>query len=79
MPTMNSSAFKRSLGGKRPPAGLSSAVKAVWWAGKDDWDKAHDIVMNEDDADCAWAGFAWTVLPRGGITSLSNRRIGSRR
>jgi hypothetical protein len=26
----------------------------LWWVGKDDWDKAHTLVMNEEDADCAW-------------------------
>ncbi len=26
----------------------------MWWAGKDDWDKAHEIAMNEEGADCAW-------------------------
>ena len=46
--------FKRSLSSKNPPAGLPPALKALWWAGKDDWDKAHEIVMGEDGADCAW-------------------------
>jgi hypothetical protein len=26
---------------------------ALWWAGKDEWDKAHRIVMDEGGADCA--------------------------
>jgi hypothetical protein len=26
----------------------------MWWASKDDWNKAHEIVMNRDDPDCAW-------------------------
>jgi hypothetical protein len=51
---MTPSAFKRSLSGKKPPAALSAAVAALWWAGNDDWDKAHDIVMNEGGAECAW-------------------------
>jgi hypothetical protein len=51
---MTPAAFKRSLSGKRPPAGLSPALTALWWAGNKAWDKAHDIVMNEDRADCAW-------------------------
>ena len=51
---MTPSAFKRSLAGKKPPAGLSPALAALWWAGNDDWSKAHEIVMNEDGADCAW-------------------------
>ena len=46
--------FKRSLKSQKPGAGLSPALTALWWAGKDDWDKAHKIVMGEDSADCAW-------------------------
>src|ERR1700733_4155963 len=51
---MTPSAFKRSLSAKKPPSDLSPALKALWWAGNDTWDKAHDIVMNDDGADCAW-------------------------
>lgn len=46
--------FKRSLSKSDPPAGLSPALVALWWAGKDDWDKAHKLVMSEDGAECAW-------------------------
>jgi hypothetical protein len=46
--------FKRSLKSQKPGVGLSPALTALWWAGKDDWDKAHKIVMSEDGADCAW-------------------------
>ena len=51
---MTPAEFKRSLAKAKPPAGLSPALAGLWWAGKDDWDKAHKVVMNEDDADCAW-------------------------
>ena len=51
---MTPSEFKRSLSSKTPPSGLSPALTALWWAGKDAWDKAHDIVMNADGPDCAW-------------------------
>jgi hypothetical protein len=51
---MTPSAFKRSLSSKKPPAGLSPALQALWWAGNDDWNKAHKIVMAEADAECAW-------------------------
>jgi len=51
---MSPSAFKRSLANKRPPPRLSAALRALWWAGNDSWDKAHDIVMNAGGADCAW-------------------------
>jgi hypothetical protein len=29
------------------------ALEALWWAGKDDWNKAHEIVMNQYDPNCA--------------------------
>jgi hypothetical protein len=51
---MSPSAFKRSLSNKRPGAELSPALQALWWAGKDDWAKAHKIVMDESGADSAW-------------------------
>jgi hypothetical protein len=51
---MKPSEFKSSLAKARPPAGLSPALTALWWAGKDDWNKAHKIVMDEGGKDCAW-------------------------
>jgi hypothetical protein len=52
---MTPTAFKRSLPKPKPPAGLASALRALWWAGKNDWTRAHDIVMaHEGDPDCAW-------------------------
>jgi hypothetical protein len=51
---MTPAAFKRSLGKAKPPAGVSAALSGLWWAGKDDWDKAHKLVMNGKGADCAW-------------------------
>jgi hypothetical protein len=44
---MTPSEFKRSLASKQPPSGLSPALTALWWAGNDKWDKAHEIVMNK--------------------------------
>ena len=46
--------FKRSLAKAKPPSGLAPALAALWWAGKDDWKKAHAIVMDESGKDCAW-------------------------
>jgi hypothetical protein len=46
--------FQQSQSKTRPPSGLSAALTALWWAGKDDWDKAHKIVMDEGGKDCAW-------------------------
>jgi hypothetical protein len=46
--------FRATLSGANPPAELSPALTALWWAGKQDWDKAHRIVMDEGGNDCAW-------------------------
>ena len=46
--------FDRSLADPTPPNGLPPALAALWWAGKGDWDKAHDLVMNENGRDAAW-------------------------
>lgn len=46
--------FKCSLSKSKPPSGFSTALTGLWWAGKDDWDKAHKLVMDNDGPDCAW-------------------------
>jgi hypothetical protein len=51
---MTPSAFRQSLKQDKSPQGLSPALAALWWAGKNDRDKAHDIVMSADDAESAW-------------------------
>jgi hypothetical protein len=51
---MTPAAFRHSLEQEAPPSGLSPALTALWWLGKDEWDKAHDLVADEGGADCAW-------------------------
>jgi hypothetical protein len=51
---MTLATFRRSLGQKVPPAGLSPALTALWWLGKHEWDQAHRLVADEAGADCAW-------------------------
>ena len=51
---MTLGAFRRSLSKRTPPSGLPPALVALWWQGKDDWDRAHAIVMDEPGKDCAW-------------------------
>ena len=46
--------FEASLKKAKPPSSLAPALAALWWAGKDEWDKAHRIVMHESGKDCAW-------------------------
>ena len=51
---MTPSDFQRSVSGNEPLGGLLPALTALWWAAKDNWDRAHAVVMNERDRDCAW-------------------------
>ena len=46
--------LKRSLSRKSPPPGVAAAVAALWWAAKDDWNRAHELVMDESSQDAAW-------------------------
>jgi hypothetical protein len=46
--------FQRTLAQLEPRAGLAPALVALWWAGRDQWDKAHRVVMDEGDQECAW-------------------------
>ncbi len=46
--------FQRSLKAKTAPRGIAPALAALWWAKKDDWDKAHTIVMDDNGRDAAW-------------------------
>lgn len=45
--------FERSLTKRMPPAGLAPALAGLWWAGRDQWDKAHAAVMDVSGKDCA--------------------------
>jgi hypothetical protein len=38
--------FCDSLQDAAPPAVLCDELKALWWARKDDWDRAHQIVQD---------------------------------
>ncbi len=51
---MTPAEFQRSLAKRTPPSGLSPALAALWWIGKDEWNKAHELAMSEKDTDCAW-------------------------
>ena len=41
--------FKKSFSEKEPPAELSPKEKALWFAGKGEWEKAHEIVQDLND------------------------------
>ena len=37
-----------------PPKRLSAPLAALWHAAKDDWDKAHALVQDDESAEAAW-------------------------
>ncbi|MEM7133516.1 MAG: hypothetical protein AAF702_44890 [Chloroflexota bacterium] len=42
--------FKSTIEQDTPPAGLSPALTAHWYAGKGDWDASHDICQESNKA-----------------------------
>ena len=46
--------LKASLTDATPPAGLSGVLLALWHDGRGDWDAAHRVAQDIDDADGSW-------------------------
>ncbi len=46
--------FRASLSGAAPAPDLPAPLAALWWAANGDWNEAHRIVQDEDDANSAW-------------------------
>jgi hypothetical protein len=53
MSKITTAGFISSLTLEKPPAGLSVHAEALWFAGKGDWDKAHDLIQDVDDKQAA--------------------------
>ncbi len=52
---MNLVTYKASLEAKDPPVDLGVPLQALWWAGKGEWHKAHDLLQDQPDGN----GSAW--------------------
>jgi hypothetical protein len=50
--------FIRSLGRSDPPSGAPPMLRAVWHGLHGDWDAAHELAQEQDDAEGAWV-HAW--------------------
>ncbi len=46
--------FRRTISESKPPATLSAPLRALWHDAKGDWDAAHEVAQNIDDATGAW-------------------------
>ena len=51
---MTIEAFRASLTNADPPAGISPLLKALWYDGKNDWERAHDIAQDIHTDDGSW-------------------------
>jgi len=51
---MDTKAFRQSLAGTSPPAGIGPPLAALWQAAKGDWNAAHHLVQDESTAEAAW-------------------------
>ena len=51
---MNLHEFKETLPGNLPPANLEDHLKALWFDGKGDWEKAHVLIQDVNDKNAAW-------------------------
>lgn len=47
-------AFKRTLSDAAPANGLPPALAALWWAGKGEWDRAHELAQDDAGPAAAW-------------------------
>lgn len=51
---MNFEEFKTSLKQEAPPAAISASLAALWYAGKGDWEQAHNIAQDIPTPDGSW-------------------------
>lgn len=46
--------FKISINETSPARELSAYLQSLWYDGKGDWDKSHEIIQDIDDKTAAW-------------------------
>jgi hypothetical protein len=46
--------FRKTLNQSLPPEGIGPLLQAMWFDGKEDWDKAHDIAQEIHTKDGSW-------------------------
>ncbi|MBX9701964.1 MAG: hypothetical protein K2X74_21190 [Acetobacteraceae bacterium] len=71
---------RSALADAAPPEGLGLPLRALWWAAKGEWTRAHEVAQEGEDADSAWA-HAWLHRQEGDLSNADYwyRRAGRTR
>jgi hypothetical protein len=51
---MNLSEFKETFAGSEPPKTMSVYLQSLWYDGKGDWGKSHNIIQDVEDKNASW-------------------------
>ena len=51
---MDFEAFRRALEDDQPPESVGPALRAMWHAARNQWERAHELVQTHDDTDSCW-------------------------
>jgi hypothetical protein len=51
---MNRDDFRKSLDSDQPPSNLSIYLQAMWYDAKGNWDRAHQLVQDMENAEASW-------------------------
>ncbi|RYZ18496.1 MAG: hypothetical protein EOO10_25650, partial [Chitinophagaceae bacterium] len=51
---MNLADFSKSLSDDQPPNSESIYLQSLWWDGKGDWEKSHQLIQDLPDKNAAW-------------------------
>lgn len=54
MARLSPTEFEASLEGDAPPPGLGTALEALWWQGKGEWERAHELAQGAATTAGAW-------------------------
>lgn len=52
--TSEFSVFKQSVEGTTPSDSLSPALRALWYAAKGDWERAHELAQSDPSQEGSW-------------------------
>jgi hypothetical protein len=51
---MNLQGLKESLSFAQPPVNVSAYIKALWYDANGNWDEAHKLIQDINDANASW-------------------------